>query len=261
MASVWTLTLVSVFLVSVLSFTGALTLTLGILRRHSVLLGLVAFAAGALIGDALLHLLPEAAELWGGVPIELSAWIIGGFVAFYLFEVVVRWGHAHGEAEHPHVAPPLPEAVAIAPFAWTNLIGDGIHNFIDGVVMGASYLVSAPLGFATTIAVAAHEIPQELGDFAVLRKAGLSTGRALFYNFLSALLSVLGGILVLIIPVGEELVSKYAVPLTAGGFLYIAAADLIPELHHHSERRFAPLILAGLLVGIGAMALLLSLEG
>lgn len=256
--SVWILTLASVAIVSLISFTGALALAIPIFRRHTVLVGLVAFAAGALLGDSFFHMLPESAEVWDGFPIQLGVIAIGGFLAFYLLEVVLRWGHAHGEQEHPHEA--VLAATPVAPFAWTNLVGDGIHNFIDGIVVGATYLANPGVGVATTVAVAAHEIPQELGDFAVLRKAGLSVRRALFYNFLSAVVAILGAVLVLIIPIPEETIARYALPLTAGGFLYIAAADLIPELHHHVERRFIPLILVGMTAGIAAMALLLRFE-
>lgn len=256
MADVWSYTLLSVVVVSLISFVGALTLTLRFLGKHLVLIALVAFAAGTLLGDAFLHLLPEAVETAGGFQASLAGRVLAGFLAFFILETALRWGHAHGEEQHPHEP-----TERIAPFAWTNLAGDGIHNFIDGALVAAAYLVDTGLGVATTIAVAAHEIPQELGDFAVLLKAGLRPRRALAYNFFSALLAVVGAVVILYLPVEPAQVARLAVPLTAGGFLYIAAADLVPELHHHSHSpRYVPLILLGLLAGIGTMYGLLVLE-
>lgn len=247
--------LASVLAVSALSLIGALTLALGFLRRHGVLLFMVAFAAGTLLGDSFLHLLPEAVESRGGFPPELAYLVLGGFLAFFLLETGLRWGHAHGEAAHLHG-----NEATVAPFAWTNLVGDGIHNFVDGVIIGAAWLVNPASGIATTIAVAAHEIPQELGDFAVLLRAGIKPVKALLYNMFSALLALAGAALVLSIPNAGEHLELYAAPLIAGGFLYIAAADLVPELHHHSERRFTPIILAGVVLGLTVMWLLLKLE-
>ncbi|HLE47373.1 MAG TPA: ZIP family metal transporter [Candidatus Thermoplasmatota archaeon] len=260
--------ILSVIAISLVSFAGALALVLGRLRGHTVLIGLVAFAAGTLLGDAFFHLLPESVEHAGAFTPALALSVLGGFFAFFLLETALRWQHSHGEGAHPHeasAAPPTP--AEIAPFAWTNLIGDGIHNFVDGILIGAAYLVSIPVGLATTIAVAAHEIPQEMGDFAVLLRAGLSKEKALMYNLASALTAVLGTVLVLLIPfvagdaeAATETFVSFAVPIIAGGFIYIAAADLVPELHHHSERRFIPMIMTGMLVGLLVMAALLQLE-
>lgn len=247
--------LASVLAVSALSLVGALTLALGFLKRHGVLILLVAFAAGTLLGDSFLHLLPEAVESRDGFTRELGVLVLAGFLAFFLLETGLRWGHAHGEEAHEHGTPG-----AVAPFAWTNLIGDGIHNFVDGVIIGAAWIVNPASGIATTIAVAAHEIPQELGDFAVLLRAGIRPAKALLYNLFSALLALAGAALVLSIPDASGKLEMYAAPLIAGGFLYIAAADLVPELHHHTERRYVPLILIGLTLGLFVMWLLLGLE-
>lgn len=248
--------LLSVLGISLVSLVGSLTLTLAVLRRHIVLLMLVAFAAGTLLGDAFFHLLPEAIEFRDGFTTSLAWVVLGGFLAFFLLETALRWHHAHGEGAHPH-EPQL----RIAPFAWTNLAGDGVHNFIDGILVAAAYMVDVNVGIATTIAVAAHEVPQELGDFAVLLRAGLRPARALLYNLGSALLALLGAGLMLLLPVSGDQLEYYAVPLIAGGFIYIAAADLIPELHHHADsRRYVPVILFGLVLGLVAMALLLGVE-
>lgn len=263
MVEAWIAVLLSVGAVSLISLVGAVTFTIAWLGRHGALLALVAFAAGTLLGDAFLHLLPEAVEQAGGLGPRLAAWVLGGFFTFFLLEVGFRWGHAHGEGAHTHTGgtdePPTPARVA--PFAWTNLVGDGVHNFVDGTLIAASYLVDAKLGIATTVAVAAHEIPQELGDFAVLIKAGLRARTALLYNLLSALLAFLGALVVLAVGLPTDTLTSYAVPLIAGGFIYIAAADLVPELHHHTGTRYVPVILTGLLGGLAAMGGLLYLEG
>lgn len=264
MADAWVLALVSVAAVSLLSLVGALTLTLRFLRRHIILLSLVAFAAGTLLGDSFIHLIPEAVEFRDGeLTLSLSLLVLGGFLAFFLLEMGLRWQHAHGEEAHPHEEPKkanLEGHVAVAPFAWTNLIGDAFHNLVDGALIAAAYISSVPLGIGATIAVAAHEIPQELGDFAVLLRAGIKPRRALFYNFLSALTAVLGALIVLVLPVGAEDIEFFAIPLIAGGFLYIAAADLVPELHHHSEARYIPVILGGIVAGLAVMVSLLQFE-
>jgi zinc and cadmium transporter len=265
----WIYALGAVAVVSIVSLVGALALTLQGLRSHRFLLILVAMAAGTLVGDAFFHLLPEASESWEDAGLAtMGLWIVGGFLAFFTLEVVLRSRHAHlemvdeaerlheaaGHSGHHHHEGP------VAAYAWTNLVGDAVHNFLDGAVIAASFLVDVPLGFATTIAVVIHEIPQELGDFAVLLRAGLPVRKALLFNFGSALLAVLGAVIVLALPVDTASLETFALPLIAGGFLYIAAADLIPELHHHSRGREAVAILLAFVVGLALMYAVLRLE-
>ena len=288
-------TILGVLIVSAISLVGVLAFLLPALRRHGVLLVLVAFAAGTLLGDSFFHLLPHVVEHEGGFPLEVSFLVLAGFLAFFLLEGVLRWGHAHGEEAHPHLpheharspsgksavsglekpaavvrraTPPPTDAAPVAPaepakvqpFAWTNLVGDGLHNFVDGALIATSFYVSPSVGIATTVAVAAHEIPQELGDFAVLLRAGLKPTRALVYNLGSALLALLGGILVILLSFDAETLEGFAIPLIAGGFLYIAAADLVPELHHHTEGRLVPIVLTALTAGMALMWGLTFLE-
>jgi zinc and cadmium transporter len=255
MDPIWVAALASVFIVSLLSFVGALTLVWAGAARHTFMIGLVALAAGALLGDAFFHILPEAVELTGGFGVGLGVSLLSGFLIFFLLEAGLRWGHAHGESHHDHAGK------SIEPFGFLNLVGDGVHNFIDGVLIGASFLVDTSLGVATTIAVALHELPQELGDFGVLLRSGFTPRRALAYNFGSALLAVLGTVLTLLLPVPIELLEAYGMPLIAGGFIYIAAADLVPELHHHNEHRFVPIVYFGMVLGMLSMLGLLLLEG
>lgn len=268
----WISTLLAVVVVSVVSLIGALALSLPGLRSHRFLLVLVAVAAGTLVGDSFFHLLPEATGLWQTRGLAtMGLWIVGGFLLFFVLEVVLRSRHAHGErvdeAEHlhehvhhggPHASHVAPAAVA--PYAWTNLVGDAVHNFLDGAVIATAFLVDSAIGMATTIAVVIHEVPQELGDFAVLLRGGMSPGRALLFNFGSAVLAALGAILVLALPVQTEAIELYGLPLIAGAFLYIAAADLIPELHHHSKGREAVTILLAFVVGLALMYFILVLE-
>lgn len=261
----WAATLVAIAIVSVVSLAGAATLTLPGLRGHRALLVLVAVAAGTLVGDSLFHLIPEAGHAWEEAGLaNMGLFVALGFVAFFALEVAVRSRHAHLERatpeEHGHHHDEPHGHGHIAPYAWTNLVGDAVHNFLDGAVIATAFLVDVPLGIATTVAVVLHEVPQELGDFAVLLRAGMAPTKALLFNFGSALVSLAGAILVLALPVDVELLEMYALPLIAGAFLYIAAADLIPELHHHSKGREAGMILMCFIVGIAIMYGFLLLE-
>lgn len=241
--------LVSVILVSLISFIGILVVAINTQRLSKIILFLVSFAAGSMFGDAFIHLLPEAFERIENTLIA-SLLITAGILIFFILEKFVRWRHCHipTSHEHPH------------PLVTMNLIGDLVHNLIDGLIIGASYFVSIPIGLATTFAVVMHEIPQEIGDFGVFIYGGLSIKRALLLNFLSALTAVLGGIISLIV---GPLVSNYAVillPLTAGGFIYIAGSDLIPELKGCETASTSVLQLIFMTCGIGIMSLLILFE-
>lgn len=246
-------TLLSVAIVSLMSLAGALTLSFGLLRRHHVMMFLIALAAGTLIGDAFLHLLPEAAG--DGFTTRLGAILIGGFLLMFAIEGILHRGHGHAEHvdEHAHGH--------VKPFGWINLVGDALHNLIDGIIIASAYLIDTAAGIATTVAVAAHEIPQELGDFAVLVRSGMSVPKALLLNFGSALFALLGAAAVLLADLPAETLEAVALPLIAGAFIYIAAADLVPELHHHSKGSAIAVIVAGLLLGLLLMVALLGLEG
>lgn len=248
MIDVWVYTIVSVIAISLVSFVGALTFALNTQKLRKVLLFLVSFSAGALLADALVHLIPQAAE--GGFNISVSVSILAGILAFFILEKFIQWRHCHipTSRSHPH------------PLAYMNLVGDIFHNFLDGVVIAGSYLVSFPLGLTTTIAVFLHEIPQEMGDFGVLLYAGMSKAKALLSNFLVALTAVLGAVVSLIIGSYSNSYSAFVIPFTAGGFLYIAGSDLIPEMHKECSVRISFLQLSGLLIGIGIMLLFVLFE-
>lgn len=210
-------------LVSLISFVGVVWLSLSEKLLKKTVLVLVGFAAGALIGGAFLHLLPESIEKSAiGDLGNIFLVVIIGFIIFFFLEKLL-WRHCH-EKDCP-----------IHTFAYLNLLGDGVHNFVDGLVMAASFVVSVPLGIATTAAIATHEIPQELGDFGVLVYGGLKPRKALLLNFVTALTAIAGGVTgyYLFPYLGGAMI--FLLPLAAGGFLYIAASDLIPELHKEPD--------------------------
>ena len=238
--------LISVFFVSLLSFVGVLFIAVKEEKLKKILLFLVSFAAGGLLGDSFIHLLPEAIKE-SGFTLGVSLAVLVGLLLFFVLEKFICWRHCHipTSKSHPH------------PVVFMNLIGDGFHNFIDGAVISASFLTTIPLGIATTLAVVLHEIPQEIGDFGVLLHGGLSKNKALIFNFASALAAVGGAILVLIL--GERIVgvSQLLIPFTAGGFIYIAGSDLIPELHKETNLAKSLIQMVGLILGIGIMLILL----
>ncbi len=248
MPSVWLYSLVSVFIVSVVSLVGIMTIAIKQAYIKRILLFFVSFAAGALLGNVFIHLLPELVEK-GAFGLSTSLYILLGMLIFFVLEKFLHWRHCHLSATPGHVHP----------LAQMNLVGDAVHNFTDGMVIAGSFLVSVPVGISTTVAVILHEIPQEMGDFGVLLHAGMSVKKALFFNFITALTAILGAVFVLVIPLTAQLVLEYVIPLVIGGFLYIASADLIPEMHKDAKPLNSVLQLISLLAGVGIMFLLLAL--
>lgn len=247
MNEVWIYTLIAVFVVSLLSLLGAIVLVIKQRFIKKILILMVSFAAGAMLGDVFLHMIPELAEE-GALNLKASIFILLGILIFFILEKVIHWRHCHLSAckDHPHT------------LAFMNLVGDAVHNFIDGILIAGSFMLSVPVGIATTIAVILHEIPQEMGDFGVLLHAGMKPRRALMFNFLSALTAVAGALIVLLI--GSTLdVTGVIIPITIGGFLYIANADLIPELHKETKISQSIMQLISILIGAGIMFLLLFL--
>ena len=233
----------SVLLVSVMSLVGVFLLSLQESLLRKFLLPLVAFATGALFANVFLHLLPEVVEE-AADPIIPFALVLAEIVPALVIEKFIHWHHCHTIdcPDHTH------------PIGTMMLIGDGVHNMMDGILIAGAYLASTELGIATTVAVILHEIPQEIGDFAVLIHSGFTKSRALFYNFLSACTAFLGVILVLLLQNIVPHIELILLPLTAGNFLYIAGSDLLPELHRevHLSSAFRQLVF--LLLGIGIMA-------
>lgn len=218
----WAWIILSTFTISLIAFIGALVLFLKEKILNKILLVLVAFSAGALIGGAFLHLIPEAILEYGVDEMKLMtlfSYLLAGFCMFFILEQLIRWHHHHATS-HPK----------IMPFSYLILISDGLHNFIDGVVVAASFMVSFPLGIATTMAIGLHEIPQEIGDFGVLVHGGFKKRRALFLNYCSAVTVVLGGVTGYLLYgwIGESII--FLLPFAAGNFIYVATTDLIPEI-------------------------------
>jgi len=211
---IWILLITSID--GLLAFFGAITLIIKAKFRQRLLFVLVAFSAGVMTGSALLHLLSESI---GVLEVDTAMLIfIVGFSTFFLVERLLHWHHCHtGKNCEVHT------------YSYLVLYGDGIHNFIDGLLIAAAFVTSIPLGLVVSLAILGHEVPQELGDFAVILHGGMKWKKALLYNFLSQLTAIVGGL------VGYFMLSDQLhfllLPFAAGGFMYIAASDLIPELH------------------------------
>ncbi len=244
----WALSGAAVLGISSVSLLGALGLVVRPDALRGALLLLISFAAGALLGDAFLHLIPEIAESAAGLDGLASAGLLAGVLSFFVLEKILHWHHSH-----------LPHEEVLHPVAVSNLVGDGLHNFLDGAIVAGAFVASPALGLATAVAVALHEIPQELGDFGILVHAGLTPRRALLLNFASGLTAVAGMAATLtFLPV--EATQRLLLPFSAGAFVYIASTDLIPELHKEPEPAKSLLQVVALLAGVGIMAALLALE-
>ena len=250
MSEIFLYSVASVLIVSLVSLVGILTISLSTKVLGKMLVYMISFSAGGLLGDAFLHLLPESAS-HNGFGIEIALYVLLGLSISFILEKIIRWRHCHHVTcdDHPH------------PFAWMNLFGDGVHNFIDGLIIGAAYMVSIPVGIATTVAVVMHEIPQEIGDFGVLLHGGMSKKKALILNFVTALTSVLGVFLVFALSSFFEIGTGFLVPFAAGGFIYIAVADLIPEMHKEVGIGRSLGQFTTFLLGIGLMFLMIYMPG
>ena len=242
----------SVILVSLVSLVGLFFVSKQLQFKNRMLLFLVSLSAGTLFGGAFLHLLPEAVEKQG-FTLQISFLLLSGVVIFFVLEKFIQWRHCHGHGKHnPHHVSQNPKKhIAIL-----NLFGDGLHNFLDGLVIAGSYLVSIPTGIATTIAVVIHEIPQEIADFGVLLYSGFSRGKALLLNFLSAIVAVLGAIVGIMISSRSQMFIQWILPFAAGGFVYIAGSNLIPELHKECDAKDTFWHLFAIILGIGLMVML-----
>ena len=241
--------LIATFLISLLSLVGIFTLSLSEAKLHIILNFLIAFSAGTILGAALFDLLPEAVEL---VEPNLVFPIVAiGFVFFLFMERGIYWYHGHGHSheftEHNHDELPAGPPKS---FAYLNLFGDFVHNFIDGMIISASFLNGVTVGIVSSIAVAFHELPQEMGDYGILVYAGFERRKAVLYNFLAALSIVIGGLFgSFFISLVNEL-SSWMVAFSAGAFLFLSASELIPEIHDEGDWKKSLIQIVFLLLGM-----------
>jgi len=231
---------------SLVALVGAAGLACSRKTLDKVLHALVGFSAGSLLAGAFFHLLAESLEEMQVM--EAFYLVFAGFILFFLVERFLHWHHCHeGECD-------------VHAFSYMILFGDAIHNFIDGLIIAASFVVGFGVGAVTTIAVISHELPQELGDFGVLVYGGFARKKALLYNLLAQMTSILGGVIGFFLVAGTGL-AVYLLPFAAGGFIYIGASDLIPELHKQASLEKTMVAFLFFLAGIGFMALTKMLLG
>lgn len=238
--------LLSTALISLGAVLGAVTLILNKKRLQSILLSLVSLSAGTMMGGAFLHLLPESLEHLETEHVFLLC--LASFIGFFLIERVLHWHHCHDTEHEKHMVGQM------------NLLGDAVHNFLDGLILAAAYLVDVNLGIATTLAVALHEVPQEISDFGVLLHSGFKVKQAMIRNFMVSLTTVAGGVVGYFLAGSVEVVSVYLMPIAAGGFIYIAASDLLPEIKQERRLSLSLLHMAIFIVGVLMMLFLAHTE-
>lgn len=252
--AVWVTAIIGVVFVSLLSLLGALTLAIKEEVLERILIFFVSFSTGALFGDVFIHILPEITSK-SPFTITMAIYFLFGILASFILEKVLFWNHhSHTddchERKHSHVQS----------FTYMILFADGIHNFIDGLVIGAGFIAGLPIGIATTIAVVIHEIPHEIGDFAVLLHGGLNRRKALFLNFLSAVTAIAGTVIALLVQDYIRGAELFLLCFAAANFIYIAGSNLIPELHRHSDVKRDLIQIATFIAGILIMFSMLLLE-
>jgi zinc and cadmium transporter len=228
-------------LMSVIAMVGSITLLLKPETLDRLLMPLVAFAAGSLIGGAFFHMIPAA--LAASIPpLDAGIAVASGFTVFLVLEQALHWHHRHrakGDDKEP--------------LTYLVLIGDGLHNFLGGLAIGGTFLIDVRLGITAWLAAAAHEVPQELGDFAVLVHGGWRKGQALCFNVLSGLTFLVGGLAAY--GLSFQMDVSWLIPFAAGNFLYIGASDLVPEINKSLDRKSAGIHLLSFLLGLAVLLL------
>ncbi len=238
-------TFISITIISALSLIGIVTLGIREQQLQRRLHYLVSFAVGGLFGSAFLHLLPKAVANTT-FSIQLSLFVLGGIVIAFAIETFIHWHHCHTQCEneshsHPHA------------IAYMNLIGDAIHNALDGLIIAVSFLTAIPVGIATAVAVITHEIPQEIGDFGVLLHSGFTKKTAIVANFFIALTAFVGAAIPFVFQINPTELIDVLLPFAAGNFIYIAGSDLVPELKEQRRTAQSVLQMFMLLAGIAIM--------
>ena len=237
----------SSLLMSAIAMVGSITLLLKASTLQRILLPLVAFAAGSLIGGAFFHMIPAGLDAYGNNT-GFFAWLLLGFCMFFALEQFLHWHHCSRA-----------QASCKQPLTYLILIGDGLHNFIGGLAIAGTFLIDIRLGVMTWLAAAAHEIPQELGDFAVLIHGGWGKRKALLFNILSALTFLLGGLVTYTLSFNMDI--SFLIPFAAGNFIYIGASDLVPEVNKHGDIKTNLVNYAAFITGILLMLMIKVLLG
>ena len=230
-----------------IALVGSVTLLLRESTLRRIVLPLVALSAGSLLGGAFLHMIPAGLGETGS---EFAAflWILAGFTVFFALEQFLHWHHCHRASTDCR-----------KPLGTMILLGDGLHNFLGGLAVAGTFLIDIRLGITTWLAAAAHEVPQELGDFGVLLHSGWSRRKALLFNVLSGLTFLVGGVVAW--AVSSRIDVSFLVPFAAGSFIYIGASDLVPEVNKHTDARANLVHFVLFVVGLGLMALLRAAAG
>jgi zinc and cadmium transporter len=227
---------------SAIALVGTATMLLGEDTQRRLVRPLVAFAAGSLLGGALLHIIPESARQADG-SVAPYLWVMAGFALFLAIEQFLHWHHCHRAS-----------AACRQPLTTLILVGDGLHNFLGGLAVGAAFVADTGVGVTTWLAAAAHEVPQELGDFGVLVHGGWSRRAAIAWNVLSASTFLVGGVLAW--AASARFDTSWLLGFAAGNFLYIAASDLVPEVNRHHDLRVGALHFGAFAAGAGLLAAL-----
>jgi zinc and cadmium transporter len=239
----WIGSLSSTLIVSLISITGIFFLSLKTAKLQKIVFVLVSFAVGALLGNVFFHLLPESFEAIESNTL-IAVLVMTGILIFFVMEKFLHWHHDHKIVDAHHHRPKS--------YGYISLFADGMHNFTDGILIAAGWMASPEIGIATTLAVILHEIPQEISDFGILIHAGFTAKKALWLNFYAALAAVLGNVVTLLIGTSFEMLSAYVLPVAAGGFIYLAGTDLMPELNKDRSKLNSLIqllmIIAGLLL-------------
>jgi zinc and cadmium transporter len=248
MTNIWISAIASTIIVSVISITGIFFLALRTDKLREMVFILVSIAVGALLGNVFFHLIPESFEAIENERL-IALLILSGILAFFIMEKFLNWHHSHDVGhidDHPKS------------YGYMSLLADGMHNFTDGILIGAGWLAGPEIGIATTLTVILHEIPQEISDFGILVHAGFTARKALFLNFYAALTAVLGTLITLLLGNTVKELSHWILPVAAGGFIYLAGTDLMPELNKDRSRRNS---LVQLLMIIAGLALMYFMSG
>jgi len=232
----------------------AATFSVGLLSK--MVNNMVSLSVGILLATALLHSLPEAFSMPGTSPQLLFATLLAGLLGFFLLEKIALLRHDHHHEGDGHQHHHGHDAENAGRSGWMILVGDGIHNFVDGILIAAAFMADFHVGIFTAIAIIAHEIPQEIGDFIVLLNAGFSRTRALLYNLISGLSAVVGGVLAYFFLERAHAAMPYLLVIASSSFIYIAVSDLIPQMHrrpHWAESLRQTILIA---CGVGLVILL-----